>query len=204
MKIQVEKAHYDFETYITKERFASYYYQLKYVEKLNPKSFLEIGGGIGFLRKLIPENIKYFNVDLSNDLTPNVIATVEQLPFKDNEFNLVGCFQVLEHLPFDKFPKLLDELKRVSARYVFISLPYANHKILFEICLPIFGTTTIKILVPKLYRSHEFDGQHYWEIGKKGYQAKKIMGIIKNKFKITASFTPKENTYHTFFLLEKR
>ena len=203
MKIQVEKAHYNFKTYVTKERFASYYYQLKYVEKLDPESFLEVGGGIGLLKKMIPESIKYFNVDISKELNPNVIATVEQLPFKDNEFNLVGCFQVLEHLPFEKFSELLDELKRVSSKYVFISLPYANHKIMFEIYLPKLGAKTVNILIPMFYKTHKFDGQHYWEIGKKDYQQKKIKGIIKNKFKINTLFTPKENTYHTFYLLEK-
>ena len=203
MKAQVEKSHYDFESYTNRDRFASYFYQLKYVELLNPESFLEIGGGAGILKKLIPAGIKYFNADISKDLNPDLIATVEKLPFKDNKFDLVGCFQVLEHLPFEKFPLLLEELKRVSSKYIFISLPFANHKILFEATLPRAKKISLNIIIPMFYKKHKFDGQHYWEIGKRNYPQNKIKSIIENKFKINAFFTPKENTYHTFFLLEK-
>jgi ubiquinone/menaquinone biosynthesis C-methylase UbiE len=203
MRTQVEKSHYNFESYIKKDRFVSYYYQLKYVEQLNPESFLEIGGGVGILKKLMPANIKYFNADISKELNPDVIATVESLPFKNDEFNLVGCFQVLEHLPFEKFPLLLEELRRVSSKYVFISLPYANHRILFEMTLPKSQKITLNLVIPMFYKRHKFDGQHYWEIGKRGHSQKSIKAIIENKFKINTSFTPKENSYHTFFLLEK-
>jgi ubiquinone/menaquinone biosynthesis C-methylase UbiE len=203
MKTQVDKSHYKFETYINKNRFSSYYYQLKYIERLNPYNFLEIGGGAGILKKLIPDNIKYFNVDVSKELNPDIIATVEQLPFKDNEFDLVGCFQVLEHLPFEKFSRLLEELGRVCSGNVLISLPYANHKIMVEITLPKSKMIALNIIIPKFYKPHKFDGQHYWEIGKKNYSQKKIRRIIENIFKVKEIFTPKENTYHTFFLLEK-
>jgi len=203
MKAQVQKTHYDFTRYINKERFASYYYQLKYIEEINPENVLEIGGGAGILKKLIPSDIKYIHADISKELNPDVIATVERLPFKDNQFNLIGCFQVLEHLPFEKFPNLLDELKRVSSKYIFISLPYANHKIFFEMTLPKSKKVSINIVIPMFYKKHKFDGQHYWEIGKKNYSQKKIKNIIEKKFKVAASFTPRENNYHTFFLLEK-
>ncbi len=203
MKSQVGKSHYKFDSYIKPDRFASYYYQLKYVEQLLPETFLEIGGGAGVLKKLMPEAIKYFNTDISKELNPDVIATVESLPFKNNSFTMVGCFQVLEHLPFEKFPSLLEELKKVSSRYIFISLPFANHRIKFEVTLPKSRKIKLNIIIPMFYKKHKFDGQHYWEIGKKNYSRRKIREIIEQHFKIKAIFTPEENTYHTFFLLEK-
>lgn len=203
MKAQVEKSHYNFESYIDKGRFASYYYQLKYIREIKPESFLEIGTGTGILKKLIPEKIKYFNIDISKELKPDVIATVEHLPFKDDAFKLIGCFQVLEHLPFDKFPALLEEIKRVSSKYALISLPYANHKFRLEITLPKSKRMDLKIIIPMFYKKHKFDGQHYWEIGKKDYPVKKITAILGRTFKVISIFTPAENTYHTFFLLEK-
>jgi ubiquinone/menaquinone biosynthesis C-methylase UbiE len=203
MKTQVEKVHYNFESYIDKGRFASYYYQLKYIRETNPESFLEIGGGTAILKKLLPEEIRYFNVDISKELNPDVIATVEHLPIKNNTFKLVGCFQVLEHLPFDKLPMLLEEIKRVSSKYILISLPYANHKIRLEFTLPRSRRIDLKIIIPMFYKKHKFDGQHYWEIGKKDYPVKKIKTILENTFKVISIFTPAENTYHTFFLLEK-
>ncbi len=203
MKSQVEKSHYNFESYIDEGRFASYYYQLKYIREINPERFLEIGTGTGILKRLIPEEIKYFNVDIGKELNPDVIATVEHLPFRDDTFKLIGCFQVLEHLPFDKFSMLLEEIKRVSSKYILISLPYANHKFRLEITLPRSKRIDWKIIIPMFYKKHKFDGQHYWEIGKKNYPVKKIKAILKRKFKVMSIYTPAENTYHTFFLLEK-
>ena len=204
MKSQVEKSHYDFLKYIDKDRFISYYYQLKYIYELHPESLLEIGGGIGILKKLIPKEIKYLDIDISKELGPRIIGSVENLPFNDNEFEMIGCFQVLEHLPFEKFPTLLDELKRVSSKYVFISLPFAHSKIMIDIHIPRIRYITLDVLIPWFYKRHSYDGQHYWEIGKKNYSQKKIKNIIQEKFKIMSVFTPKENSYHTFYLLEKQ
>jgi hypothetical protein len=61
----------------------------------------------------------------------------------------------------------------------------------------------LNIVIPMFYKKHKFDGQHYWEIGKKNYTQKKIRKIMENIFKVKEIFTAKENTYHTFFLLEK-
>jgi ubiquinone/menaquinone biosynthesis C-methylase UbiE len=203
MKTQVNKSHYDFLSYVNKDRFISYYYQLKYILKIEPETFLEVGGGAGILKKLLPENINYLSLDITIDLSPDIIGSVENLPFKDNSFGMIGCFQVLEHLPFEKFPGILRELKRVSSKYVFVSIPGANHKFMVDIYAPKIRYITLDLLIPKFYRTHHFDGQHYWEIGKRKYSRKKIVKIMESMFKIRSLFTPKENSYHTFFLLEK-
>ena len=204
MKPQVELSHYEFLSYIDIDRFSSYYYQLKYILEIEPDSFLEIGGGIGVLKKLLPDNIKYYNLDINKGLNPDIIGNIEKLPVKDNKFEIVGCFQVLEHLPFEKFLHLLEELKRISSKYIFISLPFANHKIMADLFLPKIKKKTFRLLVPKFYQTHKFDGQHFWEIGKKNYSFKKIYKLIEEKFKVVESFTPDENTYHQFFLLKKK
>jgi len=52
---------------------------------------------------------------------------------------------------------------------------------------------------------HKFDGEHYWEIGKKGYSLSKITNNIqKAGFKIKETYRVFENPYNSFFILKKR
>ena len=51
---------------------------------------------------------------------------------------------------------------------------------------------------------HKFLGEHFWEIGKKGYSLSKTERTIeKAGFKIEKCYYPKENPRHQFFLLKK-
>jgi len=51
-------------------------------------------------------------------------ASIDSLPFIDDEFDMVSCMEVLEHLPKETFVLALNELSRVSSRYILISVPY--------------------------------------------------------------------------------
>ena len=50
-------------------------------------------------------------------------ASIESLPFNDGEFDMVSCLEVLEHLPVPVYEKALEELSRVSKKYILISAP---------------------------------------------------------------------------------
>lgn len=51
-------------------------------------------------------------------------ADVRSLPYRDDEFEIVTCMEVLEHLPVCDFPRALAELRRVCGDRLIISLPY--------------------------------------------------------------------------------
>jgi hypothetical protein len=204
MKPQVDATFYNFSEYVTPEQFLSYYNQLKLIYEINPSSILEIGVGGRIVEKLLPNEINYTSFDLSRELKPNVVGTIERLPFGTNVFELVVCFEVLEHLQFEKFVHNLKEIARVSKKDVLISLPYSQHKFMISMSLPFIENVDIILLIPRFYRKHKFDGLHYWEIGKRNYPMKKVKGEIEKVFTIKKFFTSKENTYHTFFILEKK
>jgi ubiquinone/menaquinone biosynthesis C-methylase UbiE len=146
----------------------------------------------------------YRTNDIAHDLDPDTVGSIENISFRDNSFDLLCAFQVLEHLPFSLFESCLKELSRVSSNDVLISLPYQRRQIfVMELKVPYVRTKRISINMPVFYRDFSFDGEHYWEIGARGYSQKKIKWIISKYFTITKVLHPYENKFHIFFVLEK-
>lgn len=85
-------------------------------------SVLDIGCYEKYLERHIPERVKYVGVDIYG--RPDIhldLDKKENLPFKDDSFDLVVCADVLEHLENIHF--IFDELIRISNKYVLIALP---------------------------------------------------------------------------------
>lgn len=84
-------------------------------------SVLDVGCDEAVLRDLLP-GIRYTGVDIGGrpDLTLDLEKT-ERLPFDDAAFHCVVCTDVLEHI--DNLHAMFDELVRVSARHLVVSLP---------------------------------------------------------------------------------
>jgi ubiquinone/menaquinone biosynthesis C-methylase UbiE len=207
MKKQVDKNSYNFSKYCDLDRWSSYWYQIKEVLACSPKTVLEIGVGNKVLADYLKNNtdIVYKSLDVAEDLEPDFIASVDDLSIvKENSFDTVCAFEVLEHLPFDKFEKCLLELKRVSKKDVIISLPHWGRHFSFEFRLPFFKKIKKQYKFNGLSIEHKFDGQHYWEIGKRSYSLKKIKSIIeKSGLKIKKDYICFNSPYHHFFILGK-
>ena len=205
MNKQVGKTAYRFDKYCSFKRWASYYHQISNVLELKPRSILEIGKGDGFLGDYIKKNtgIVYKSMDIAEDLEPDIIGSVDNIPLTNNSFDIVCAFEVLEHLPFEKFGKALEEIKRVSKKYVVLSLPHWGISLYLGIKLPLLKKLEIFIKFP-FYRKHKFAGEHYWEIGKKGYPLRRIKGLIKQAgFKILKDYLVFEVPSHHYFILKK-
>ncbi len=206
-QVQVKKEHYSFKSYFHKFRWMSYWYQLKeIVDRRDISSQLDIGPGSTFLKKSLEvhrPDLVYTTMDIDKALTPDVIGSVTAIPFPDNSFDLVSAFQVLEHIEFKDFEPALMELKRVSRKYVFISLPHNVPSFDIQFKLPGVKRFSLAIKFP-FGQKHVFNGQHYWEVRKQGYSAKKILSIFKKHFDVIDEYVPFENQYHHFYILEKK
>lgn len=85
------------------------------------ESVLDVGCYEAPLRELL-QGVRYMGVDLAGkpDVTMN-LDTRAPLPFDDASYRSVICIEVLEHL--DNLHFVFDELVRVSAENVIVSLP---------------------------------------------------------------------------------
>lgn len=99
---------------------------LKAHDLFDKGSLLEIGSGstgIGRFRK-----VPFIGCDLSFPVPPEwpmtpLTASAAQLPMKDQQFDVVVASDVLEHIPPDLRPAVIDESLRVARKLVVFGFP---------------------------------------------------------------------------------
>lgn len=203
---QVDKDHYRFEDYVEKTRWMSFYYQIQEILAFrDAKSILEIGPGMSLLRHIIERenpDCRYATLDIAEDLEPDLVGSATDIPAEDGEFDAVVAFQILEHLPYDQVPTALAEIRRVAGHGAILSLPHFGPSFRFQLAIPMLPKVKFAVRIP-YPKEHKFDGEHYWEIGKRGYPAKRLRAEISEFFHIEKEFVPFEMMYHRFYICRK-
>ncbi len=199
---QVDKSAYGFERYGDIERFSSYQIQLAEILRTKPTSVLEVGVGDKVVANYLTTNtsIAYTGVDIAEDVGADVIGSVTDLPFDDHTFDVVCAFEVLEHLPFEKLDVALAEMRRVAKKHVLVSIPHFGPPVKFLLKIPFLPEIRFAFKIP-FARTHAFNGQHYWEVGKRGYSRALVRSHFAKLFTIEREFVPFENQYHHFYIL---
>lgn len=105
------------------------------------------------------------DANIKQDLNEN-----QKLPFKDNSFDLVVVNQVLEHLCYVE--EIVEEIKRVSRKYVFVGLPN-------ELC---YGSR-IKFLfgIPNKDGYQKYGHKHFFRYKSMELFIKKFFGKYKKR-----------------------
>ena len=201
---QIDKENYRAGRYAKLDRFVSYAVQVELISATQPLSILEIGVGDGVVSEYFRRHspIAYKTADFAADLAPDIVADIRQLPMPADSYDTVCAFEVLEHLPFSDFEGAVRELMRAAKKYVLISLPHFNHPIKFCLKIPLLPEIKFLFQVPHP-KVHVFDGQHHWEIGKRGYPARRIRSILSKCGTIEREIVPFESPAHHFFVLKK-
>ncbi|HEX2257958.1 MAG TPA: class I SAM-dependent methyltransferase [Afifellaceae bacterium] len=105
---------------------------------LGPRNpILEIGAGHGSLLnalacshaadRIVGIDIRDYNFYC--ELFPRfqrIMVDAEELTFDDNEFEVITCMEVIEHLPDGKMERVLGELRRVATKRLIISVPFCE------------------------------------------------------------------------------
>lgn len=111
-----------------------YWIVFRLLRKIKPNKILDVGCGEGFTLNKLRENkignyiegVEYLQdaIDLGKKLYPEIKikkGNIYSLPYINNQFDMVLCTEVLEHL--DDPVKGLKEIIRVSKKYCLISVP---------------------------------------------------------------------------------
>lgn len=93
-------------------------------------NILDAGCSKGYLNKINTDK-KLFGIDISKKLLDDIQGYTEvkegsllKIPYKTNQFDLVVCFQVLEHI--EDYQKAIKELIRVSNKYILLSTDFVT------------------------------------------------------------------------------
>ena len=114
---------------------------INFLKKLDTNknyNYLEAGAGLGRFPLLLKNELKLKNLNITClDANETLVKELNQknlksitgdlikLPFKDEEFDIVHCSHVIEHLGYPEITKALDEIFRIAKikGYVIIRSP---------------------------------------------------------------------------------
>ena len=205
---QVEAQHYFDRGYDTPKRFASYWHQIDLALAHGAKSALEIGPGNGFLSSYLRRaGLDVTTLDLDPALRPSVAAALPHLPFADASFDVVIAYEVLEHIPFERVGDCLREIARVSRGRAAISVPDVERTFKLQSAFGKWWSFRVYFTWPRLLfkPKHRFNGEHHWELGKRGYPARRFLDLARAAgFACERDWRPFEHPYHHFFDFVRR
>jgi len=194
--------------YVGGGRIFSFAHQIHSVKSFEPRTVMEVGAGGGMVTAALRSiGFQVTTVDVQEDLRPDVLASVTELPFTDGQFDVGLCCQVLEHLPFDSFVTALTELCRVCHRGLVLSLPDVTRFVSIAWALPLFGSGRWSASLPKktsegLRRERLETSGHYWEIGFPGASKAEVTKRIQSAgWTINRTWRVPELCWHRFFVL---
>jgi hypothetical protein len=163
---------------------------------------LEIGPGSGHTTWILRQwGFDVTTLDFDPRLQPNAVGDVTRIPFRDDSFDCVLAAEVLEHLPFEDFGTAIGELKRVSRGQVVVTLPAPFVGISTLWNWPLLEPRGLFLGVPYWVR-HRFNGEHYWELGKRGFSVGRIRRYMRQQgLTILREFRPAPSLYSYFFVM---
>lgn len=216
------KEYIDFSNNFREHRFfqwSSLWYQAKEpICRPDVHSVLEFGGGRNVTKALIEHfGIRHVDVDFNDKrYSPDIVSTIADFE-TDERFDMVCCFQALEHNPVEELPVYLKKFKTLSKRYVYISVPYSERWISIilnfnvkkwlsfdKVRLFTFGKTKKRnpdiAAYKKLENKHS---PHWWEVGDKNFSKKDMRRVISESgLRILNEHHNPMFPYHLFYLLE--
>jgi ubiquinone/menaquinone biosynthesis C-methylase UbiE len=167
------------------------------------KTILDVGCGDGTISVGLNEKFNVIASDRSINALKQfninrVCSSADSVSIKPNSVDLVFSSEMIEHLPDDIFYKSIEEFKRVSKKYIFLTFP--NNENIEKLntqcpeCKFIFNKsyhlrTLNSEIIKELFADYKIINQ--FEIGKPIRHYSKILSKVKHKLSPPISWIPK-------------
>lgn len=193
--------------------FVNTYYQYRDLQLCQDcKKILIIGSGQGLDAHVLKwRGYEVTTFDIDDTFKPDYRGSVHDMSvFMDGQFDAVIASHVLEHLPVPYLDKALHEIARIG-RYSIIYLPVAGrhgqirfmlglHNIGFSFIWDIFNYLHMPDGITPRYCA----GQHFWEIGMRGYRVKNIITRMSKFYNIISMYRNKDWLPSQNFVLKSK
>lgn len=95
------------------------------------KTVLDIGCGNGIVTNMINKEfvlgMDFAIIPLKNVKKNAICASINSIPLKEHKFNLIIMTEVLEHLSDQIYIKAIQEINRIKAKYLLITVPFEEN-----------------------------------------------------------------------------
>lgn len=207
--VQVDDAHYNTHSYDSLQRFTSYYTQKELVfrvtkDMVQPK-VLEIGKGNGFLYEYLKRNsVVTKAMDIDQRLQPEYLGDIARIDeIVKEKFDVIACFEILEHIKYEDLDNILQRISNLDPKYFLVSVPQSRMFFSFWFSMNKIGILQKYLNIPFPIK-HIFNGEHYWELGKKGYPVRSFRQLLSKNFDLVDEIVNPLDPYHRFFLLKNK
>jgi hypothetical protein len=193
--------------------FVNAYYHFRDLDRLDGcRRVLIVGPGQGLQTVVLRwRGYEVVTLDIDEAFRPDVVGSVSEMSmFDDRAFDAVVVSHVLEHLAVPYLDPTLDELSRV-ATHALVYLPVAGRHM--QACLkPGFKDIDLSIVVDLFNYLHRPSGleprycagQHYWELGMRGFRVSDLKARFSNRFEILDAYRNRDWTPSFNFVLRSR
>jgi len=201
-----KKEFFNFNSYITKPRWNSYYHQVIEAIKLG-NTCLVIGVGDSIVPAILKQiGVTVYTFDYSKDLQPDFhgsVADILDILPQGFKVDVILCCQVMEHLEYQYFESTLEQFQSIATKGVVISLPCWHVSGAMSLKISMIPKMNFAIAIPRFWSKFKQGGEHYWEIGARHYPLRRISDSIKKYFDIVSTYRVFELQYHRFFVCTK-
>jgi len=193
--------------------FVNTAYQYRDVQSLNTGNrLLIIGPGQG-LEAAVFRWRKYevTTLDIDTVFEPDVVSSCHDMKmFDDRHFDVAIVSHVLEHLPIELLKAALAEIARV-ARHALVYLPIAGRHCTVRAIPGVLGIDVgLTVDVAPFWQKPDprnpryCGGQHYWEIGLRGFRWRDVKRMLSEQFVVLQDYRNKDWPVSGNFVLKSR